>query len=190
MNAENFTKRHGLDSESAEFEPYSRLSGEAKFAEISNRLRNFGLPIVVAIPMVFIDALAIGQNALSDPNPWLIVAVSFYHLYLAYGFTSAIVRLLAGFVYVKRYRYRIDDDGIYVLSGAWFKTHQTLPRNRIQKVTLTQTYIQKHLELATFHAGAVGAGISIEHIPTNRAEHYRETILEQLNNLQALNEDD
>lgn len=190
MNVTGITNHQGLDSESTEFESYSRLSGEAKFAEVSRRLSNFFLPIMVSIPMVFIDAIAFGRNPLTDPNPWLTVVASFYHLYLAYAFTSAIVRLLAGFVYVRRYRYRIDDDGIYVLFGAWFKTHQTLPRNRIQKVVVTQTYVQKKLELATLRADSVGASISIEHISIDRAQHLREQILQQLNNLQIVNEDD
>lgn len=131
--------------------------------------------------MVFIDALAFGRNVLTDPNPWLVVFVSFYHLYLAYAYISASAKLILGFFYVNRYRYRIDDEGIYVLSGVWLTSHQTLPRNRIQKVTLSQTYVQRMLRLATLYAGAANAGISIEHIPTNRAHHVREQLIEQLN---------
>lgn len=181
---------NGLNSGASEFKSYSRLSDEARIAEVSVRLRNFLLPLIASIPMIFIDALAIGRSVLTDPNPWLVVSVSFYHLYLAYAFTSASVKSILGFFYVNRYRYRIDDEGIYVLSGVWLASHQSLPRNRIQKVTLTQTYVQRMLGLTTLFAGAAGVGISVEHIPTNRAHHFREQIIEQLNRNGDLNVDD
>ncbi|MCY4130511.1 MAG: PH domain-containing protein [Gammaproteobacteria bacterium] len=166
------------------------MSDEARIAEVSIRLRNFLLPLIACIPMVFVDALAIGRSVLTDPNPWLVVSVSFYHLYLVYAFTSASVKSILGFFYVNRYRYRIDDEGIYVLSGVWMTSHQTLPRNRIQKVTLNQTYVQRLLGLTTLHAGAAGSGISIEHIPTSRAHHVREQIIEQLNRNRDVSADD
>ena len=180
----------GLDSESPEFESYLRLSDEARVAEVSTRFRTFFLPLIASIPMTFVDALAIGRSVVTDPNPWLVVAVSFYHLYLAYAFTRAIATVSTGFLYVSRYRYRIDDEGIFVLSGVWLKSHQILPNNRIQHVTLTQNFIQKKLELTTLHARSAGPGISIEHIPTNRAHHFRDQILEQLNRNGVLSTDD
>ena len=68
----------GLDSESTEFKTYSVLSNDAKVVETFSRLSNFVLPLELAVPMIFIDELAIGQSALTDQNPWLVVAVSFY----------------------------------------------------------------------------------------------------------------
>ena len=180
----------GLDSESTEFKTYSVLSSDAKIVEAFSRLSNFVLPLALAVPMIFIDELAIGQSALTDQNPWLVVAVSFYHLYLVYGLTKAIVLFITGFLEIRRYRYWIDDEGISVLSGVWSRSHKTLPRNRIQNVTITQNYLQRQLELTTLYASAAGAGIEVKHLSAERAEHTRQQIIQQLNELPVLSADD
>ena len=176
-----YANHQGLDSESTEFETYSRLSSEAKFAEALDRSSKFVMPLVLMVPMVFIDELSIGQDVLTDRNPWLVVAVSFYHLYLGYALTRAILHFVMGLLHVTRYRYLIDEDGIYVLSGVWVRSHQTFPRNRIQKVTVTQSYLQKKLDLTTLYAGATGVGVEVQHISSERAHYFRQQIIDQLN---------
>lgn len=174
-------KMDGLNSDAQAFLAYSRLPAEAKVAELAIRLRGFLLPLLLCVPMIWVDALAIGRSPLTDPNPWLVVGVSFYHLIIAYVSISTLLKVVSGFLYVNSYRFRVDDEGIYVLSGVWMRSHQTLPNNRIQNVTVSQTFVQRKLGLMTLFASTISGGISIEHIETEKAQFFREQIIDQIN---------
>lgn len=100
------------------------------------------------------------------------------------GFLASrtLLKTILSHAYVKNYRYSFDGGGVAVLSGVWNHDFQTITQNRIQKVLLSQSFLQKLESLATLTISTAGSNtIVIEHLPLDFATKERNRIVDFLN---------
>lgn len=167
-----------LIPESQDFASYSSLSGDAVHVELLGRLTVFIQPaLLVVIYLVTYDAIAQYEG-------WIDVIDRVFYILLVVLACHCIWRLIHAVLFVRRYRYRFDADGVHVLSGVFVREHSTVPRNRIQHVNLVQGVMQRQSDLATLTfmtAGTTGVGTSVRHIPIELANRIKKEIVEDAN---------
>jgi membrane protein YdbS with pleckstrin-like domain len=77
-------------------------------------------------------------------------------------------------------RYRVDETGVRIRRGVWWRQVISIPTSRVQHTDVSQGPIQRSFELATltvFTAGTEGASISLEGLEHGVARRLRDHLL-------------
>jgi len=77
-------------------------------------------------------------------------------------------------------RYRVDETGVRIRRGVWWRQVISIPTSRVQHTDVSQGPVQRSFELATltvFTAGTEGASISLEGLEHGVAKRLRDHLL-------------
>ncbi len=77
-------------------------------------------------------------------------------------------------------RYRVDETGVRIRRGVWWRQVISIPTSRVQHTDVSQGPVQRSFELATltvYTAGTEGASISLEGLEHGVAERLRDHLL-------------
>jgi len=77
-------------------------------------------------------------------------------------------------------RYRVDESGVRIRRGVWWRQVISIPTSRVQHTDVSQGPVQRSFELATltvFTAGTEGASISLEGLEHDVAKRLRDHLL-------------
>jgi membrane protein YdbS with pleckstrin-like domain len=77
-------------------------------------------------------------------------------------------------------RYRVDETGVRIRRGVWWRQVISIPTSRVQHTDVSQGPLQRSFELATltvFTAGTEGASISLEGLEHGLAKRLRDHLL-------------
>ncbi|MDQ3068178.1 MAG: PH domain-containing protein [Acidobacteriota bacterium] len=80
----------------------------------------------------------------------------------------------------RHYSYRIDESGLEIRSGVWFRSVVTVPRSRVQHTDVAQGPIERRFELGTLvvhTAGTQHAQVSLPGLEYGIAVWIRDTLL-------------
>ena len=80
----------------------------------------------------------------------------------------------------KHLRYRVDETGVRIRRGIWWRKVISIPTSRVQHTDVSQGPLQRNFELATltvFTAGTEGASISLEGLEHGVAKRLRDHLL-------------
>ena len=56
----------------------------------------------------------------------------------------------------RRYRYRVDDTGLEIRKGVWWRSHRFIPRSRLQHTDIAQGPLERRLDLANLVVHTAG----------------------------------
>lgn len=151
---------------------YHQRSPQARWAILCTQLL-----ITLAI-LVGIGALGLVLHAFHVPT-------MVWRVFLVVGILVSVVVLLylvlAPTVGFARYRYRITDQSIEVISGVLSIQQEVLPIRRIQQINIQQGPILRLFGLATVELISAGGMLTLTAIPLTQAEETAAVLKEQVN---------
>jgi putative membrane protein len=160
-----FARKSEVGSIIAEF-PHLRLPGSTPLTQVSSRYI-----VRAAIQIALVPATVILANALWRPA--------------ALGLVGLLPLLLGAAVLRRRYhRYGVEGEVLFVQAGFWKRRLWALPMANAQTVSISRSWLQRLLGLATLAIDTAGApmfgGPRIVDLRVERARELRDVILARL----------
>jgi len=139
--------------------------------------RIIGLSITSLIAMVPLVIITIGFAVGGVPG---VVYLTFFGGWLVFGALALLLAVIWPAVRHKRLHYLVDERGLRIRRGVFWRTVIWIPISRVQHTDFTQGPVQRRFDLATLTvhtAGTAGASISLaglEHtIAARLCDHLR-----------------
>jgi membrane protein YdbS with pleckstrin-like domain len=77
-------------------------------------------------------------------------------------------------------RYRVDDDGLEIRRGVWWRSSIRVPKSRVQHTDVSQGPLERNFELSTLHvftAGTEHSEVTLAGLERSRAHRIRDHLL-------------